>query len=469
MSALTALLCGRLREVAESPGGGDEEAVCEVLRALLTCPMSVEALQATKVGLLVNSLRRRLKGEGAALAKRLLDRWKADVAHTATATAPSPGPPSSASQATAAPTSSPASSASPPPPKRRRSSSPTPSLSPPPRSVPPSSSSLLSPLLPLPRYSLADLPGPPSPSPALAAGRSASSASAPAAASAAAAATEAAPPPQGDDDLPLYNPNQHWPYLPSSSASSSATTEPSTAEVEGEDGEAAYVGDATSRKRTQAAGDLAEELALPPPPSHPVRVCSLVQLCVDRLSHPSRLPSLRSLGAIPPALALSVLSRASAEQLTRIEGLNPHLREDLEPLWKALAAKRWGDEAGLQRQREELQATWRELFAAKTREGADRVARVGQRLRAKGEEERKERRERQAVKVMDPQQARRSLQQQRERRRGAVANGGGGALWPSAPAASRAVHRLSQLRKVSSEATRLVRGRPPERANTRRT
>ena len=423
MSSLTGLLCARLRQLSESADVLKEEEVCEVLRALLTSSMSVELLQSSRVGVLVNSLRRRMTGEGATLARRLVERWKAAVTAASAASAPP-----IAIAAAAALSPDPSVGPSPSPRKRRRSSTPS---SPSPSSS--SSSSLLSAAgHPLPLYTLADLPRPLSPSPSHVIGRSHSSASSsppsPAPPSALpSSATALLLSSQGEGDLPLYNPNLHHFPLPPPSASLS-TVVPSPAETGDEEDEAAYVGDVTSRRRTRAGGDDGEEeegsgglwaASLPPPPTHPVQVCSLVQMCVDRLSHPSTLTSLTSLGLLPAPLALQILGRATAEQLRRVEELNPHLREDTQPLWRALTVRRWGEEAALERRRAALGLTWRHVYDERLREKDERLQRLGLRLRAKGEEERRDKKERQAIKVMDVQQVKRSLQQQRGR-------GGGG-------------------------------------------
>ena len=459
----------------------------EVLKCLASCDVTVGLLQDTKVGRLVNSLKRHLSPDGAALAKQTVDRWKQLVAG-ATASPPPPHPPP--------PPSGPSSSDR----KRPRPSSSSSQPSPPPPPPPPSRSpSLLFPNHPQPLYSLADLPRPLSPSPASPISRSSSSPSA--------LSSDQSVSLSADSPLPLYNPNLHHfpvprasPPAPSSSAVAVVSTptgdedDPSSAAAE------EYVGDVTSRKRTQAVGDevdgedmeggpwgaggtstsaFTSSASAPPPPTCPVLVCSLVQMCVDRLSHPTSLSSLRSLGAIPVPLALSILSRATAEQLSRIEQFNPNLLEDTDCLWKGLTLKHWGGgessaEAALESQRAAMTegiGGWRALYFQKKAEKDDRIAALGEKMKRRGEEAKKEKKEK-GIKPLNLQQATRTMQQQGQRRRGGgggeggqqLQSGGGGMGRPgevgmrsrgSTPSKAAAVNRLSQLRKETSGVSKM--------------
>ncbi len=94
--SLALLLCDQLKQRCQPPYAEHESAIVEVLRALRTCDVSVELLHSTRVGVLLNSVRRELSDDGAALARQLIAQWK-EVARssTAAATAIVPAPASS--------------------------------------------------------------------------------------------------------------------------------------------------------------------------------------------------------------------------------------------------------------------------------------------------------------------------------------------------------------------------------------
>ena len=103
MSALSLplLLCDQLRQRCQPPYADNEAGIVEVLRALQTCDMTLELLHATKVGLLLNSVRRQLSDGGAAVAKQLIAQWKEVARSTSAPTAATTPPPLSAATTTA--------------------------------------------------------------------------------------------------------------------------------------------------------------------------------------------------------------------------------------------------------------------------------------------------------------------------------------------------------------------------------
>ena len=469
-----------------------------MLTAMRALRVSVELLADTKAGLLINQLKRRLRSPQAiGLAKELIAAWKMAVSHTAAAAAPIMGGAAAQAerrlQSLTLPTSAPSGSAPAEARKRRRSWGSSPAAAggssapaAPQRSASSSASSSS------PSAVAADAPPlPPSYSLSAAAARAPSSSP----------SSRVLRPPSPDSSpsflslpspplssckaaLPLYNPN-----LYSSSTTSQLQRDGGLDEaverqagLEGED-EEGFDADvleaaASSRKRTRGLALDESSLwlpsSLPPPPSCPVLVCSLVQLCVDQLSQPSSFAQLRSLGPLPAPLALAILARAPPEQLRRIEDhSHPQLRADTDPLWRAIVQRRWGSGAGgeeerqLQRMRQAA-GSWRSVFDAKVKEKDERVALLGQRLRARGEEERKERRERQGIRMLDNSQASRVLHRQRAKGGGAGggrsgvsgyarasgAAGGEGAAHAvvfssSSQAQAASSSRLSQLRKAS--------------------
>ena len=490
-------------------GALDEVEVVECLTAMRGLRLTVELLAETKAGLLVNSLRKRLRTPQAlSLARELIQAWKTQVtqlhidpdtpqaqAHAQTQPpAPSASPPAQSQARPPLPVPPSASAASPASPRRKRrrsaalltsSAAVVPAVS----TAPPSYSLTSLTFDPQPLSTLPSPPVPHSSSPP----PSCSQSALPSSSSSASSSSLFPPLSSGEAALPLYNPNLHSSFpFPSPSGQpqradgglEAEEVEEGEAECDESTEQAAASADSTSRKRTRGglAGDEAAvwlSSSLPPPPSHPVLVCSLVQMCVERLSQPGCLSQLRSLGPLPAPLTLAILARATAEQLRRIEDhSHPQLRADTDELWQSIVRRTWSNsssssssyERQLQRLREAL-GSWRAVFDAKVKEKDERIQQVGLRLRARGEEERKDRQQRQAQ-LIDLRQATNSIH--RKAMRGGAGRGGdggsigvrsvggggasaaaGGPSSASASATSKAVaHRLSALRKASGAQSR---------------
>ena len=367
--------------------------------------MSLSVLQSTGAGLLLNRLRKELTGEEAEHARALLSRWKRiAAAETATAAAAAVSGEQQQQQQ----------------PQQQQTA-----------------------------YTLDDLPRSaaashsPSAAPPLLSAAAACSASSSSSSAASVAPLAAA------SSLPVYNPNLHAAYY----LQQKASTGGAEADAVSAAGSAVSV-DATSRKRTRREADFDWLSAASPSssssaaslPQSPVLICSLLQMCLDAMSGQAFLSSVSSLCPLPVPLALSVLARASAEDLRRIERCNAWLQDETDELWRALCLRRWGAEAeadwGSRGQGGRLQ--WRQLYDLRLREKDERLARLGQRLRQRLEGEKQEAR-RQAVKLMDAKQASSSIQG-RQRRRGPAA------AQPEEPNEKKTsgVGRLQQLRKSSS-------------------
>ena len=460
-SSLPLLLCDQLTRRCQPPYASNEAAIVEVMRALYTCDMTVELLQTTRVGVLLNSVKRHLSEEGAEIAKQLIAQWKETVriANATPAAQPTSAIPAQSaasinhhsepavSQSSVSPTLSAsdalkASSER----RKRRAADISRSVSPPPllRSA----------------YAISDLPP------------SAYAKHALSPASAAAYHTDTAA-----HSLPTYNPNHHSHQPQTETATDGRSEEANDGDgrMEGEtdrddsgtvEGEVS-VGDfdLTAKRRRQPNSDVVMAASYLPLPTSAVAVCSLQQMCVDYLAQPAVVNQLSALPPLPQPLLLAILQRASVDCLRRVQAGSGWMKEaDLDELWKAAAVRRWGKQEVAQKDderrtgRPHTASSWRAVYEKKEREKEDRLSEVGQRLKARVESERREKKERQAIKTMDVRQATKQLEKRgkkgkRQSTNSAVADGGvngssgNGISRSNSAGSSSSSNRLSALRK----------------------
>ena len=468
-ASLPQLLCDQLRQRCQPPYADNEAGIVEVLRALQTCGMTVELLQSTRVGVLLNAVRRELSEDGAALAKQLIAQWKEAArsaaaagstvaASSAAAQAVLPVPAAAAAAVAAAgrSVSVPARSASDAlrassERRKRKAAALTRSLSPQPAARPTYTS-------------ISDLPP---------------SAFTQHALSPAKAATHHSD--SATHSLPLHNPNHHSQRLQTAAVAGGQSGEASQCERRsgGEDEDdmddasaenRADELDLTAKRKRQHTTDVDMADSALPLPTSPVAVCSLQQMCIDHLAQPAVVNQLGSLPPLPQPVLLAILQRASVDCLRRVQAASGWLKEtDLDELWHAAAVRRWGQQTLPQHAQLSSSATpqrpqqstssWRALYERREKEQESRLSQLGLRLKARVESERREKKEKQAIKHMDIQQATRQLEKRGKKHTAAGEGGGSGGIsrtdshGHSAVTADRradkSVNRLSALRKES--------------------
>ena len=481
MSSLPLLLCEQLKRRCQPPYAANEAAIVEVLRALQTCDVTVELLQATRVGVLLNAVRKELSCEGAAVARQLIAQWKeaaksAAAADTGTAmsspatselsaTAPKPLPSPSAvadtsshSEAAAGrSSSSPAGSASDAlrassERRKRKAADMERSHSPQPAATP--------------LRSIADLPASLYTQHTLSPSKAATYNSD--------AAAHA---------LPLYNPN-HQPKQPQTAAAGDGQASVESAEQDGDAEDEMSIGllDPTAKRKREFNSDVDISNAFLPPPTTAVAVCSLQQMCTDYLSQPAVVSQLSALPPLPQSLLLAILQRAAVQSLRRVQAGSGWIKEaDLDELWKAAASKRWGkqeiqQEEDRRRKAARLAAgsssssrsgggassSWRAFYEKREADADNKLSQLGLRLKARVESEAKAKKERQGIKTMDLRQTSKQFEKQAKRQASASAaasaghdsGGSSGGIsrsnsngHSSIPTEKRTVNRLTALRK----------------------
>jgi len=472
-SSLPLLLCDQLKQRCQSPFATNEAGIVEVMRALQTCDMTVELLQSTKVGVLLNTVRRELSEEGAAVAKQLIAQWK-EVARSGTANSTTTTIVSSSAMSASAPTliasSSPAAATGDTTTDSAVSSSPTRSAS---DALRASSerrkrkaadmSRSVSPDPPRPAYTLSDLP---------------SLAYSQLALSPAKAATYYSD--TASHALPLYNPNHHSQQPQSAAAANGHSAEGGDeshsggADAEDDSGKAdadiIADMDLTAKFKRQHMTDVDLAGSHLPLPTSAVAVCSLQQMCVDHLAQPAVVNQLGSLPPLPQPLLLAILQRASVDCLRRVQAGSGWIKEaDLDELWKAAAVRRWGkqevreeEERRSRAKQQQTRSSWKAYYEKKEKEKENKLSQLGQRLKARVEEEKRDKKERQGIKTMDFKQATKQLEKRGKKQPTSAAasggnNGGGGGVSRSNSGghssvsadkrADKPANRLSALRK----------------------
>ena len=436
-SSLPLLLCDQLKQRCHPPYPANEAAIVEVLRALQTCSMTVDVLQSSRVGVLVNSVRRELSEEGAALAKQLIAHWK-EVARNGTAKATTLTPSSipvsgSVTRSSPARSASDALRATSERRKRKaddmtRAASPQSAVSPP--------------------YTISDLPSAAYTQQLLCPARAATYYR----------DTAAAP------TLPLYNPNHHSQQPQTSKAAANAHLGEDAADGGGSGGEKEEdeIGDVdreldltAKRKRDHSTDvDMVGSHYLPLPTSA-VAVCSLQQMCVDHLAQPTVVNQLSSLPPLPQPLLLAILQRAGVQCLRRVQAGSGWIKEaDLDELWKAAAMRRWGKQEveaeehkrGRTQQQNAAGSSWRAFYDKKEKDKESKLSQLGLRLKARVEEEKKEKKEKAGIKSMDIRQVTKQMEKRGKRQPTSVPGGG------SADGSSGAVSRSNSNGHSSSAA-----------------
>ena len=255
-----------------------EEAIMQVLNTLDSLPSSmitVDELKSTQAGIIVNTLRKHKSNAIAEFGKRLVNKWKDILQENAKATAP-PLLPAVSSPLPALHTSALTAS----PDRKRKLSPPRPvdDIERSPRSSPRS----LAPLVPSSCSSIS---------------------------------------PEN------YNPNAAHRLLYTDDSELNGDGHTDT--------------DMTSRKRTKtSAVDIsAEPNARPPPVNVPVRLCSLLDLCLDAMSQPNVAAALHLTQHHPPQHIQTIYHNATPTQLAAVSKRSPHLAADLEPLWRNHVAR----------------------------------------------------------------------------------------------------------------------------------
>ncbi len=242
--------------------------------------------------------------------------------------------------------------------------------------------------------------------------------------------------------LPLYNPNHH---SQQSQIPAAASGQPGEAEAEPDvDGSGSMEAevetgafDLTAKLRRRHTTDVDMAGSSLPLPTSAVCVCSLQQMCVDHLAQPAVVNQLAALPPLPQPLLLAVLQRASAACLRRVQAASGWIKEaDLDELWKAAASRRWGkqavgEEEEARRARGRQQASWRDYHDKREKEKESKLSQLGLRLKARVEEERREKKEKQGVRTMDLMQATKQLEKRGRKRQTssstqAAAGGAGG-------------------------------------------
>ncbi|KAJ1829548.1 hypothetical protein LPJ56_000197 [Coemansia sp. RSA 2599] len=117
----------------------------------------------------------------------------------------------------------------------------------------------------------------------------------------------------------------------------------------------------------------------------PRRIASLKELCQQKLAR--HCESIRYLGAIPQFLVVEALARCTPEQLESIELLNPHIREDNEPLWRLHFLKKYRGADSV----DPASGSWREKYREMRLQDELRAQEIMDRVRGKMAEVEKER------------------------------------------------------------------------------
>lgn len=355
-----------------------------VARCCALSPLLLLLLQATKIGLSVNKVRKSLSAESNQAALRLIASWK-DIARQGMAAAAATAPAAAAAaattaQATVQPVAAPAPAASAPTPgpaaaaaapstadTKKRKEAPTAGAA----SADAVKRTKSAPFLAAAAAAAASPAAARSTTPSATGGAVRSGASSirsqspqPALISLASLTAASGPPPPPPGPI-RFNPNLA--FYRSSAVKAAAAAQSGGKEV-----------DHTSRKRTGHDSGM-DTFLLPSTPSsaETVSLCSLEQMCVDHIA--AHLDRYSFLDALPVPLMLRALAKASAEQLGRFEKANPRLLGETEQLWRVLCKR---SHPTVREDEKPANSTWKAWHAGLAKRKDDKLSALGARLKA---------------------------------------------------------------------------------------